>query len=193
MVNFWWQIFCRFFHQEKKGLKFVTESYSTFSILALEFQVLQQGFSSIAGKPSPTPSASPPCPAPHPKPFPNPSLGTDFFTTSSLLVLTRPGAAPAKTSTGNHFPREYQTPENPPELLQYWCCILVAFLLFSAVLVIFTAPRLRAQSTSSQPKKWPCRRAMWIFWYDFWVEFRKVNLGCELLVNEGEFFWGFVC
>ena len=36
-----------------------------------------------------------------------------------LLVLTRRGAAPVKTSTGNNFPRKYQ--RIPRNYYQYWC------------------------------------------------------------------------
>ena len=36
-----------------------------------------------------------------------------------LLVLTRQGAAPVKTSTGNTFPTKYQ--RIPPKCYQYWC------------------------------------------------------------------------
>ena len=41
---------------------------------------------------------------------------TDFL---PLLVLTRRGAAPAKTSTGNNFPRKYQ--RIPRNYYRYWC------------------------------------------------------------------------
>ena len=52
-----------------------------------------------------------------------------------LLVLTRQGAAPVKTSTGNDFPREYQ--RTPRKYYQHWCEIFVKYLPFRTVLVNF--------------------------------------------------------
>ena len=48
-----------------------------------------------------------------------------FSITGADAVLTRQGAAPLKTSTGNNFPREYQ--RIPREYYQCWRYILVKF------------------------------------------------------------------
>ena len=53
-----------------------------------------------------------------------------------LLALTRRGAAPVKTGTGNDFPQKYQRILRND--YQHWCWNSVTFLPFSTALVIFT-------------------------------------------------------